>query len=276
MNWLKQAPDQPLFPDVLWSRPENRRHAGKLLIIGGHKQAFNEVSAAYSAALKAGIGTARVILPDSLQKMLHKLFPEAEYAASTPIGSFSRQALGTLLDAIQWADAALLAGDFGRNSETAIMLESFIEKYSGKLAVTGDSLDYFLTQPAKLVQRPQTLIIGSLNQVQKLAAPNLVQQNADLIRVVEQLSDWVSKTDLAVVTIHANQAIAAVGQQISTTPARLNQSPEASGSHSEHSTGSIKTFLPDVSLAAYATVWWLQQPEKTLEAITTAIYCFQE
>lgn len=253
MRWLRQKPDEPLFPDVLWSRPENRRHAGKLLIIGGHKQAFNEVSAAYAAAQKAGIGSARVILPDSLQKMLHTLFPEAEYAASTPIGSFSRQALGTLLDASEWADAVLLVGDLGRNSETAVLLEGFIEKYPGKLALTGDSLDYFLNQSSKLISRKDSLIIGSLNQIQKLAAPNLIQQNADLIKVVEQISDWVSKTDLEAVATHSNQAIVAVNQQISTSP--------------------VKASVPDVSLAAYAAVWWLQQPEKPFEALTSAVYC---
>lgn len=254
MDWVKQKADEPAFPDVLWSRPENRRYAGKLLVIGGHKQSFNEVSAAYSAALKAGIGTCRVILPDSLQKMLHTLFPEAEYAASTPIGSFSRQALGTLLDAADWADAVFLAGDLGRNSETAILLESFIEKYQGKLTLAGDSIDYFLSQSKKLVERSETLVIGNVNQIQKLAAPSLIQQNADLIKVVEQLSDWVSQTDLAVVTIHANQAIVAVAQQISTSP--------------------VKTSVPDINLAAYAIVWLLQHPEKTFQALTSSVWSF--
>jgi ADP-dependent NAD(P)H-hydrate dehydratase / NAD(P)H-hydrate epimerase len=252
MNWLKQTPDKPLFPDTLWSRPENKRYAGKLLIIGGHKQAFNEVSAAYSAALKAGAGTVRVILPSSLQKMLVKLFPEAEYAASNQIGSFSRQALGTLLDASEWADAVLLAGDFGRNSETAIMLESFIEKFEGRLALSGDSLDYFLSQPQRLVSRENTLLIATLTQLQKLAAPALIQQNADLINIVEQVSTWVSQTDLSVVTVHSKQAILAYKQQISTTP--------------------VKISIPDVNLAAYATVWYLQQPEKDFFSVTTGIF----
>src|SRR5438105_2493778 len=132
--------NEPLFPDVLWNRPENKRHAGKLLIVGGHQQSFSTVSEAYAAATKAGIGTARVILPDKLQKMLSGLFPEAEYAPSTHIGSFSRQALDSLLEAAEWADGVLLAGDFGRNSETAVLLESFIEKYKDLLALAGDSL----------------------------------------------------------------------------------------------------------------------------------------
>jgi ADP-dependent NAD(P)H-hydrate dehydratase / NAD(P)H-hydrate epimerase len=253
MNWLRQTPDKPLFPNVLWSRPENKRYAGKLLVIGGHQQSFNEVSAVYSAALKAGIGTVRIILPDSLQKMLIKLFPEAEYAASTPIGSFSRQALGTLLDAAEWADGVLLAGDLGHNSETAILLESFIEKYDGLLALAGDSLDYFLTRPVKLTSRKNTLIIAKLSQLQKLAAPALIQQKADLVQLLEQISDWTNQTGLAVVTIHSDKAIIAHKQQIATTP--------------------LKLVAPDAVLAAYATVWWLQQPEKPFEAVTSAILC---
>lgn len=255
MNWSRQAPDKPLFQDVLWSRPENRRYAGKLLIAGGHQQNFNAVSEAYTAALKAGIGTVRVVLPDSLQKMLHKLFPEAEYAASTPIGSFSRQALGTLLDAADWADGVLLAGDFGRNSETAIMLESFAEKYAGLLTAAGDSLDYFVPQPAKLINRSKTLLVGDIAQMQKLAAPQLIQQNADLVKLLEQISGWVSPNEISVVTVHQNQVIAAYREQISTTPVKNK---------------------PDIlNLASYAAVWLLQQPEKPFESVTCAIYCSQ-
>lgn len=254
MNWLRQTPDKPLFPDVLWSRPENKRYAGKLLIVGGHKQSFNEVSLAYTDSLKAGIGTARVILPDSLQKMLIKVFPEAEYAASTPIGSFSRQALGTLLDSAQWADGVLLAGDLGRNSETAVLLESFVDKYKGRLALAGDSIDYFLNQPAKLTARPDTLLDASLNQLQKLATPDLIQQNADLMKVLEQISGWVSHTNLSVVTVHSNQAIIAASEQISTMP--------------------LMASTPDTTLAAYVSVWWLQQPERAFESLVSSVFCY--
>jgi hypothetical protein len=255
MNWLKQTPDKPLFPDVLWSRPENRRHAGKLLIIGGHMQSFNAVSEAYSAALKAGIGTVRVVVPDSLRKMLVKLFPEAEYAASTPIGSFSRQALGELLEASRWADGVLLAGDFGRNSETAVLLDGFIDKYKGLLAMAGDSVDYFLKHPAKLTSRPQTLILAEPDQLQKLAGPYLIKQSADLVPFLQRLSEWVSQTDLSVITVHSNHAITGYKGQVSTSPVNITEtSPK---------------------LAAYATVWLLQQPERVFEALTSAIYSYK-
>ncbi|MDO8591435.1 MAG: hypothetical protein Q7R60_00720, partial [bacterium] len=80
--WLKQTKDKPLFPDLLWSRPENKRLAGKLLVVGGNLYGFSAPGTAYGAALKAGVGTARVLLPDKLQKTVGKLIPEAEFVPS--------------------------------------------------------------------------------------------------------------------------------------------------------------------------------------------------
>lgn len=253
MNWLRQV-DKPLFPDMLWSRPENKRFAGKLLIIGGHGQSFNAVSEAYSAAGKAGAGAVRVIVPDKLRKLLLKLFPEAEFAPSTDIGSFSRPALDMFIDVSKWADGVLLAGDFGRNSETAVLLESFIEKYSGPSALAGDALDYFCASPlrAETTRRPNTLLIGSISQMQKMAEPNLIQQSADFIKIIEQISAWAQNIKPTVITEHSSQLITAVGDNISTTPKR----------------GPVS----NVDLAAYAIVWWLQQPKKHFEAVTSAAY----
>ncbi len=58
-----------------------------------------------------------------------------------------------MLDVGQWADATLLAGDFGRNSETAILLEQFIEKFRVQLVITQDAADYFTKNPTKLVDQ---------------------------------------------------------------------------------------------------------------------------
>lgn len=253
MNWQKQT-DGPLFPDILWNQPENKRHAGKILIIGGHTQSFSAVSEAYSAANRAGIGAARVIIPNTLQRTLSKLFPEAEYAPSTNIGSFSRQALSTFLDSAEWADGVLLAGDFGKNSETAILLESLVDRYMGQITLAGDSVDYFLNYSAKLIQRPHTLLIANLFQIQKLAAPEtLVLQQSELMQVVHQLSEWTSKNSLSIVTEHSGHAIAAHGGKASTTPVK------------------------DISLtnlAAYASVWYLQHRQQPFEALTTSVFYY--
>jgi ADP-dependent NAD(P)H-hydrate dehydratase / NAD(P)H-hydrate epimerase len=251
-SWLRQTRDKPAFPDVLWSRPENRRHAGKLMIAGGHAQSFSAPSKAFMAAAKAGAGTTRILLPNSLQKTVGKAFPEAEFAASTPIGSFSRQALEPFLDLAAWSDGVLLAGDFGKNSETAVLLDDFVSDYSGELSLCGDAVDYFITSPDKLTERNSTVVIATFSQLQKLASPYAVlRQTADLAQVVKVLSDWGSLNKLEIVTEHSGQIIAACDGRVSTTPGDFNQ-----------------------DLAAYASVWRLQQPEKPFKALTTAVYCY--
>lgn len=252
MNWLRQT-KEPLFPDLLWSRPENKRYAGKLLIIGGHAQSFSAVSEAYAAAAKAGIGTAKVILPDKLQKMLSGVFPEAEYAASTLIGSFSRQALDALLEAAAWADGVLLAGDFGRNSETAVLLESFVNKSGVQITLAGDSIDYFLPRPPVLIDRESTLIVTTVAKLQKLAQPNFIRQQDDLAQMVNKLGIFTDGIKANIVTWNSGNVIVATRGKVSTTAVKDSREGD---------------------LAAYVSVWRLQQPEHAFETLTTAAYCY--
>lgn len=252
-NWLKQT-NKPLFPDVLWNRPETKQRAGKLLIVGGQAQSFKAPSMAYATALKAGAGAVKVLLPDSTQKVLGPNFPEAEFAPSSLSGSFGRQSLGQLLELATWADGVLLAGDFGKNSETAILLESFVDKCAGQITLTGDSLDYFLQAPI-LLQRPETLLAAEFGQLQKLGAAyglkTPVKSSMDLVRLVELLSGWTSETKAYLLTVHQEKVVLAATGQVSSAPVKV---------------------ADFVELAAYASVWWLQQPQKPFEALTTAVF----
>lgn len=251
--WYKQTTDEPLFPDLLWSRPENKRLAGKLLIVGGNVHGFAKPAAAFSEAAKAGVGTVRVILPDSLFKTVSKLFPEAEFAPSTPSGSFNQQSVAELCDLAQWADGVLLAGDLGRNSETAIMLEQFVVKYSGQLTLTHDALDYFINQPDAILHRPETLLVANFGQLQKLSNGQLASpltSKMDFLHVVDWLHEFTEKYPASIVLPFAETTFVAVaGQVCSTKPGGPHPSP----------------------MAARAAVWWLQNPIKTLEALTSSL-----
>lgn len=250
-KWLKQA-SQPLFPDILWNRPENRRYAGKLMIAGGHAQSFSAPSRAFMAASGAGAGTVRVLLPDSLQKTVGQGFAEAEFAASTPIGSFSRKAFALFMDLAVWSDWVLLAGDFGKNSETAVLMDNFIEKYGGGLTVSGDAIDYFQDSAKKLIQRQNTIVTATFSQLQKLAMPFIaLKQTADLAQVVSQLNQWTETAKLEVITEHSDQIIVSCNGHVSTTKSDF-----------------------DLGISAYASVWRLQQPDKAFEALTTSAWCF--
>jgi NAD(P)H-hydrate repair Nnr-like enzyme with NAD(P)H-hydrate dehydratase domain len=254
--WHRQT-NKPLFPELLWSRPENQRQAGKLLIIGGHAQGFAGPAEAFAAAQAAGVGSSRVLLPDALQRTVGKLFPEAEFAPSNPSGGFAATALGELLGASEWADGVLLGGTLGRNSETFALLENFADKYDGQLTITADTADHFCTQPFELLQRSETLLVLSLGQLQKLGSgahfPRAFTSTMDLLQLVENLHEFTRRFTPFIIVKAGKQLVVAGGGEVSTTQ--------------------LAAELPiwRVKTAARAAVWWLQNPAKPFEALTTAI-----
>ncbi len=255
--WHRQTPDKPLYPNMVWSRPENKLYAGKLLIVGGNLYGFRGPAEAYSEATRAGIGTARVLLPDALAKTLGKTFEAGEFAPSTPSGSFSQSALGELLPMALWADGVLLADDFGRNSETAILLEKFAAKYTGQLTIAGAAADYFIQAPAAILARSDTLLVISLAQLQKLAmaaaSTMAFTSSMDLLRFVDGLHAFTAGQPFNIITEHLGNIFVAINGTISSTrPYATNGSWE-------------------IHAAAHAATWWLQNPGKPFEALTTCL-----
>lgn len=285
--WHKQG-EKPLFPDLLWARPETKMAAGKLLVVGGHAQSFAAPAEAYAAAERAGAGTVRVMLPDSLQKTVGKLFPAAEFAPSNPSGGFATSALAELLDTSQWSDGVLLAGDLGRNSESLAMLENFVGKYTGRLTITKDIADYFCSQPQSLFSRTRrhserseespppsdsvgsrrsfagaqddqsmTLLVITMGQLQKLGAslkqPYAFTSDLGIMQLVELLHHFtLSFPNLCIITRHQNLYVIAVKGTICTSPAPQEK------------------LVWRVMITASAATWWLQNPSKPFEALTTS------
>jgi len=255
--WHRQTKDKPLFPDMQWSKPENRASAGKLLIIGGHAHGFAVPAQAYSESLKAGIGVAKVLLPDALQKIVGSQLLEAEFAPSTPSGSFSRRCLSDFLVHSDWSDCSLIAGELGRNSETAILLESYIEKYTGPLAVTRDGIDYFYHLANKLFARQDTLLVVSMAQLQKLVTgakfSRVITFSMDLLQLIDVLHELTDRYPVHLIVKHLDTIMVASGGQVSTT--RLHEDIQ----------------IWRVSCAAHASTWWLQHQNKPFEALTTSV-----
>jgi len=255
--WLQQTSEKPLFPDLIWNRPENRQFAGKLLIVGGNLHGFTVPATSYNEALRAGIGVARVILPDALQKIVGKLVPEAEFTPSTPSGSFAREALGELLPAAEWADGVLLAGDFGRNSETAVLLESFVEKYTGALTLTKDAVDYFAKSPQVLLNRPETTLVISFAQLQQIATNSQFNQpiiyTMDMLQLVDALHNFTNEFSTNIIVRHLDNIFVAVNGRVSTTKRTTQEK------------------IWCTKTATHATTWWIQNLSKPFEAISTAV-----
>lgn len=254
--WVKQG-DKPVFEDLVWSRPESRQARGKLLIIGGNRHGFAAPAEAYRSAEATGAGSTRVLLPNALKPVVGVLLEHAEYGASTPSGSFAAQAYGELVLQAAWADGVLLAGDFGRNAETTVLLEKLLTRYDGQLTITHDALDCLAATPRALMEREDTTIVCDLAQLQKLAQ-NLklgraVTFGIGLVQLVELLREVSARQPANLIVKHLDQLAVASGGRVSTT----RQTP-ASGDWR-------------VGTAARAAVWWLQNPTKTFEALTTAV-----
>jgi len=256
--WLKQDPVKPLFPDILWSRPETVHTSGKLLIIGGNAHGFSQVGMAYEAARQAGAGTIRILMPDVLKKTVSILQTSCYFAPSNPSGGFAKQALSEFLEHASWADAVLLVGEFGRNSETAVVLESFIQKFSGLLTVSRDAVDYFINSDKKLLlDRPDTTLVLSAGQIQKLAmhagAKHPIGLSLDLSLFIEALHEFTLEHKANIVTHHQESTIISVNGEVSST---------------------ITSEGDDIwrtPTAGKATVFWMQNTIKPFEAITTSL-----
>ncbi|HUA13007.1 MAG TPA: hypothetical protein VL989_00690 [Candidatus Sulfotelmatobacter sp.] len=256
--WLKQDKDKPLFPDIVWSRPENKAQAGKLLIFGGNVHSFNAVNTAYSESIKAGIGSTRVLLPDSLQKTLHKFLPEADYAPSTPSGSLATQALAQILDEAAWADCVLAPGGLGKNSETAVLMEKVLDKYSSWLVLAGDAVDSLSLNSAKLSARPKTLLVLNISQLQKIAitlkSPRAFTSRLPLSNFVNVTHEFMEGKQANIVIIRGDQVIAADNKRVVST--------------------SLASPTPDINLvkvAAYCAAWLAMPTSSALETVASAI-----
>lgn len=253
--WLKQI-DKPLYEDLLWSRPQNKRTAGKLLIIGGHEQAFATPVGAFTLALQAGAGSVKTLLPSTVQKIVGNHLEDVYFVPSTKSGSLAKSALAELLDYASWADGVLLAGDFGRNSETAIVLELFVQKYPGQITISGDGVDYFYARPAELLQRDKTTIVASTTQLQKLlvrhGSMRPVYSGMQLQQLVEVLHKLSLEMSSHFISHYQDVVTVAVNGHVSTT--------------------ALASDDWQIQAASRAAVWWLQNPSKPFEALTTGQY----
>ena len=256
--WHKQSAGKPLFPDLLWSRPEHRAAAGKLLIAGGNSFGLAAPAEAYAEANEAGIGIARVLLPDALKRTVGRVLEAGDFAPSTPSGSFSQKALLEFVTHASWADGVLLAGDLGRNSETSIVLEKFLEAYSGQLTITKDAADYFTASPSAVLKRPRTTLVLSFAQLQRLAKQARYSRvftfETGIVKLVDLLHDFTATYPTNIVVKHLDNILVAAGGSVSTTRMEANLD-----------TWRVKT-------AARASVWWLQNPGKPFEALSMAAY----
>lgn len=220
--WKRQTTQAPLYPDVEWNKPERRDQAGSLGIIGGNKLGFIAAAESYQTALDTGVGKVRVLVPDVLRKTIPSSMTDVMFGASNPSGGLAAGARDEMNVLGAWASGVLLIGDAGRNAETAVLYEEFIANYDGQLTVTRDAIDLVKNNPSLIVERPDTMIVASFSQLQKLFQgvyyPKILTFSMQLAQLVEALHKFTITYPCAVVTLHQDTLIIAHSGDIITQP----------------------------------------------------------
>jgi NAD(P)H-hydrate repair Nnr-like enzyme with NAD(P)H-hydrate dehydratase domain len=254
--WQKQSTDKPLFPDIEWSKPEQKSQSGRLGIIGGNKLGFAGVAENYMTALKTGVGEARVLLPDILRKMIPTTMTDVVFGSTNPSGSLAREALVEMKAIGEWSTGILLIGDAGRNSETSIVYEDFIREYKGLLTITRDAIDLVKNSSMELVERPNTLVIASFAQLQKLFQavyyPKVLTFSMQLTNLVEAIHKFTITYPINIIVLHKDTLLIASSGRVATFPC---DNP-------------LKIWRG--TTATNAAAYWSWSPAKPFEAITTS------
>lgn len=255
--WQKQTVDKPLFPDIEWSKPEQRSQAGKLGIIGGNKLGFSSVAESYSNALKAGIGEVKILLPDNLKKSIPASITDVIFGKSNPSGSLAGEAISEMRALGQWATGILLIGDAGRNSETAILYEEFVRNYEGPLVITRDAIDLLKNSSMNVVGRENTMLIASFAQLQKIFQniyyPKVLTFSMQLTNLVEALHKFTITYPICIAVFHQENILIAKDGKIVSMP-----------------------YLEPMKIwrgatATNAAVYWLWNLSKPLESAATSL-----
>ena len=245
--------------DLTWNLPEQK--TGTLNIIGGNSQAFNTtIKISEFAATHTHFKDIRTVLPDMLKSKLPPM-DNIIYLPSTASGSFGdEKAQKTTLNS---ADANLILGDLSKNTITAKVITSACETSEKPTLITRDTIDLIATEnPAKLLENPNLILLGSAVQLQKLLRaifyPKVLLLSMPLLQILETLHKFTLSYPVTVVTFHEGQIIVANNGRIATVPSiKTEYSPITIWQ------GHLATKILDYN-------FW--NPGKILDATTNAIF----
>lgn len=255
--WRKQE-SEALFTEVEWNRPEQKNQAGKMAIIGGNSLGFAAVPMGFVAAERMGVGEVKALLPDVLRRKI-PTSSGVDFAATNASGGFSKEALVEMRALGQWADVAVVLGDLGKNSETAVVMEEFLSE-PRRVVVTRDAVDLVMNSAGKLVEREGTILVLTMGQLQKLLRtvyyPKVVTFSMQLVNLVEVLHKFTITYPVGVMSFHQEHLIAASGGEVVTMKL----------SDTKYSPLTLWSGEVAVRTAGY----WMWNPENALGAMATS------
>ena len=223
--WRQQSESEPLFPDVLWSKPETKATAGKLGIIGGSALSFLAVANSHQMAIKTGMGEARLVLPQNLKKQLGSL-PGVNFAPINQSGGLSKEAKADLVALQTETDGLLMIGDVGKNNETQLLYENFMRetvlKSNKPVVINRDAVDLLMGIMNEIVICDNVLLVLSFSQLQKVFQaiyyPIVLVHSIQTVKLVEALHKFTVSNQASVAVFHNDMFLVASRGNVATTP----------------------------------------------------------
>ena len=259
--WQKQG-KTPLFPEVDSWPPEQKRFAGKLLLVGGNKGSFFAVANAMQMAVKRGVGEVRVVMPKSLKGKVPST-PEIIFAEAEASGAFGKLALSEILLQAAWADAVVVVGELGRNAETSVMMAEFLKICDKPIYLMRDAVDAAAVDVMNwsLNETPVTLL-ATVPQLQKLLRtmyyPKMITLSMPTNQLVETLHKFTLSFEMTIMTYHNEQIIMAQNGEVITA--------------SMHDTGFTPINLWDGKAVVDTAILQLWDPaQDTLKCMATSV-----
>lgn len=255
-----------LFPQIAWSKPEQRAQAGKLLIVGGGAGQFRGLALAFEIAKKTGAGDVRILAPDSLRKIIKiDNLTDVIFAPSNNSGGFSAKALADFRAGEAWADSLLFIGDTNKNSETAVLFERFLFETEKPVVLARDAVDILTNSFSQLLEKENLTVIASFAQLQKIFLsvfyPKVLTFSMKLPQLVENLHKFTLTFPAEIITFHYENLIFAKNGTVFSTPVSA-----------EISLGKISPLkIWTGEIPTKIAVFQMWNPQKTLESAITAV-----
>lgn len=244
---------------ILWNIPEQK--IGKITILGGNINSFVTEIRNTEFLSTLPIKTIKLLLPNALRSKLPVL-ESIYYADSTESGSFARS--HTLETFSMDSDSLLLSGDFSKNSITEIAISDLLKKTSStqNIIISRDTTDLICLDPQNILEHPNTIIIASLLQLQKLFRailyPKMILLSMPLFPAIEILHKFTLSYPTALLTFHKDHIIIAKNGIVYTTPIKVTNYTPLS--------------LWSGTLACKITALSLWNPKNHLDAIVAALF----
>ncbi|HEX2110793.1 MAG TPA: NAD(P)H-hydrate dehydratase [Gaiellaceae bacterium] len=193
---------------------DNKYSAGYVVVVGGSAGLTGAPALAAEAAMRAGAGYARAVVPESLASAFAQRFVEV---TTTPgpadaNGRLVAAAADVVLEVAERADAVALGPGLGRSDETRALVRALLERLELPVVLDGDALWALAGSPEWVFSRDAaTVLTPHSGELSRLLGKESAWVDANRLDAVQEATDDVG----AVVLLKgADTLVAAPGRGV--------------------------------------------------------------